>query len=157
MSKRIVLGGLAAIAACLLAVPANADNATKTYAGAADAGAQIALDVSLKNGKAKTISGLRAVSLLLHCDTSGDVPTGHVNLPVSIKVNKHGKFHYSFTDPTYNQTSTIAGKFKGKNVSGTFVDAAHFPAEDQYPEENCHTDQLNFTAKSGAPDQTGDA
>jgi hypothetical protein len=155
---RTKLGGAVAfVAACALVVPASAANKTVTYAGTADAGADVGLDVVVKKGKVKKISTVRASHVLLHCDQSGDVPTGHMDLPLGLKVNKHGKFHLTYTEPNTPNTSVFSGKFKGKTVSGSFVYAHHFPAENQYPEENCHTDQLSFQATRGAPDATAGA
>jgi hypothetical protein len=152
------LGGAVALAAaCALVVPASAANKTATYAGTTNAGSNVGIDVVIKKGAVKQISYVRAIHVLLHCDQSGDVPTGNIRLPLNLKVNKHGKFHETYTEPDTPNTSSFSGKFKGKTVSGTFVYAHHFPAENQYPEENCHTDQLSFSATRGAPDATAGA
>jgi len=153
---RTKLGGAVALAAvCALAVPASAANKTATYAGTTGAGADVALDVAVKKGAVTKVVNVRARHVLLHCDQSGDVPTGNLNLPsLNLKVNKHGKFHVTYTEPNTPNTSTFSGKFKGKSVSGSFVYAHHFPAEGQYPEENCHTDQTSFEATRGATDAT---
>ena len=152
---RTKLGGaVALVAACALVVPASAANKTVTYAGKTDGGSDVGLDVAVKKGKVTQIVNVRAIHVLLHCDQSGDVPTGNIRLPLlNVKVNKHGKFNLTYTEPNTPNTST----FSGKTVSGTFVYAHHFPAENQYPEENCHTDQLSFQATRGAPDATAGA
>lgn len=155
---RTKLGGaVALVAACALVVPASAANKTVTYAGKTDAGSDVGLDVIVKKGEITQISSVRAIHVLLHCDQSGDVPTGNIRLPLGLKVNKHGKFHLTYTEPNTPNTSVFSGKFNGKTVSGSFVYAHHFQAEGQYPEENCHTDQISFSATRGAPDATAGA
>jgi hypothetical protein len=156
---RTKLGGaVALVAACALVVPASAANKTVTYAGKTAAGSDVGLDVAVKKGRVTQIINVRAIHVLLHCDQSGDVPTGNIRLPLlNVKVNKHGKFNLTYTEPNSPNTSTFTGKFKGKTVSGSFVYAHHFPADDQYPEENCHTDQISFDATRGAPDATAGA
>ena len=139
-----------------LAAPAGASAATKTWAGTTDGDGQIAMDVKVnKKGVPKKITELRGVHLPGICDTSGSGIPLNTRIPSAIKVDGKGEFSFTRTDPTYGNTSSIEGKFSGKKlkkVKGTFVYANHFPAEDGYPEENCHTDELGYTAKKGAPD-----
>jgi hypothetical protein len=136
-----------------LAVPAGASAATKVFAGTVEADGKIAMDVKVsKKGVPRKITELRGVHLATTCDISGYPVYANTRIPTAIKVAENGKFSFSQTDPTYGNTRSIKGKFKGNKVTGTFVYANHFAAEGPYPEENCHTDELSYTAKRGAPD-----
>lgn len=141
--------------ALVLALPGAASAATKVYAGDAEIGGQVAMDVKVsKAGAAKRITGLRAVDLPATCEISGGPIPVHMDTAPVIKVSKRGKFDFEFTD-TYDNTSTLSGKFKGrkdKRVVGEFLYADHFPAEDSFPEEDCATEKTKFEAEKGAPD-----
>lgn len=141
--------------ALLLALPGAASAATKVYAGDAEIGGQVAMDVKVsKAGAAKRITGLRAVDLPAMCEISGGPVPVHMDTAPVIKVSKRGRFSFEFTD-TYDNTTTLSGKFKGHNdkrVVGEFLYADHFPAEEPYPEENCTTEKTRFEAEKGAPD-----
>ena len=151
---RIIIG--AAIAAAML-LPATAQAATKTYAGTTEGGGVIALDVKVSHkGVVRKITEARGAQLPTVCEQSGKVPS-HLTFPDPIEVKRNGKFADDYAQPTYGNVSMIGGKFKGKKkVSGTIDVDFHFPAEDGYPEENCSTGPIDFQAKAGKKDETGD-
>ncbi len=147
------VAGAAFIVALALALPASAAAGTATYAGHTDSGAKVAFDATLKHGKPKTITELRAAKFLLHCDISGDVKNNSLQLPVSLPV-KNSEFALTFVQPTYGNKSRVTGAFDGDTATGKFKINYHFLADGQYPEEDCHSDKLSYTVRKGAPDHT---
>ena len=151
--------GLTAALCCgallFTAVPAQA--AKGTYAGTmTGTTGQIALDVKISRaGIVKKITQLRGKQVPSNCEISGPVPSVNFTLPTLLSVNPtNGKFAGQYTQPTYGNVSTISGKIRHKNVSGTIRVAYHYQAEGSYPEENCDTGPLPFTARLGNPDPT---
>jgi hypothetical protein len=143
----------AAAAALVVAAPAQAD--TGTYAGTAGGTGKIALDVKIKNGHVIKLTHLRGKALPSNCETSGPGVPVNFDTAVSLPVKSpSGKFSGSLTQPTYGNVSTIKGQVKHKHVSGTIDVNYHYQAEDQYPEEDCDTGPLPFSAKFGATDET---
>ncbi len=147
------LVGAAFVVSVGLALPASAMAGTATYAGKAGGGAKVAFDATLKHGKPKTITELRAAKFLLHCDISGDLGDNQLSLPVSLPV-KNSEFDFRFVQPTYGNKSHVTGAFDGDKATGKFKINYHFPADGQYPEEDCHSDKLSYTVHKGAPDHT---
>ena len=136
-------------------VPAQA--AKGTYAGTVTGTTgQIALDVKISRaGIVKKITQLRGRGIPSNCEVSGPVPSVNFTLPTVLAVNaRSGRFAGQYTQPTYGNVSSISGKIKHKNVSGTVRVAYHYQAEGAYPEENCDTGPLPFTARLGNPDGT---
>jgi hypothetical protein len=145
----------AALAALVIAAPAQA--ATGTYAGTVGTTTgKIALDVKINNqGVVKKITFLRGDTIPSNCEVSGPVPAINFDLPAVLRVDaQSGQFAGTYTQPTYGNQSTISGRIKHKRMSGTIQVNYHYPAENQYPEENCDTGPLQFSAKLGAPDMT---
>ena len=142
-----------AVALVALALPAAASAATKTYAGGMDGGGKLGIDVKVKHGKVKKITEIRGTDIPTVCDESGPVPS-HLTFPTLIKVDKKGRFEAGFEQPTYGNVSTIKGRFKAKMVEGKLSVDYHYPAEDGYPEEDCHTSKLGYQAIAGFPDPT---
>jgi hypothetical protein len=150
---------LSATAACVatLAIVAPAQASKGTYAGTVGTGTgRIALDVKVSRaGIVKKITQLRGVKIPSTCEVSGPVPSVNFTLHTAIPVGPStGKFSGNYTQPTYGNVSTISGKVKHKHVSGTIEVNFHYQAEGQYPEENCDTGPLPFSAKFGATDET---
>jgi hypothetical protein len=155
MNSRIALAGSTAIAVFALTAGSAAAK-TATYAGTAEIGGSVALDVKMnKKGKAaKRILEVRAVDVPGTCETSGPGIPLNATVPLDLKVSKSGAFTFEFTD-SYGNTSSLDGQFKGrkdKRVAGEFRYAAHFPAEGEYPEEDCATDLSAYSALKGAPE-----
>jgi hypothetical protein len=156
-----------ALAALALVAPATASAAkTVTYGGTVAPKGAIAMDTKVNRfGFVKKIIALRGAGIPSQCESSGQLNI-NVNLnqentvipgkgPFEIKVKRNGKFRFSFTDPQYNLTRSIKGKFSGrkdKRVGGEFKYAAHYPAEGYYPEENCDTGLLDYKATKGGTD-----
>jgi hypothetical protein len=149
MNKKLITGTVVA----LLALPATASAATKVYAGTTDGSGQLAMDVLVKkDGKLKYIKELRGQFIPVTCEQSG-AQTVYFTFPTSIKVNKHHKFFSEWTQPTYNNKSSIRGSFVPKKVTnGTFNFSQHFVAENGMPEENCNSGDLGYHLDRGAPD-----
>jgi hypothetical protein len=145
-----------AVAAALaaLALPAAASAASEIYAGTTSNGGEVAMDVKVdRHGTPRKVTEIRANHLPTTCEQSGPVANSSFRVPVAIKV-VHGKFEFENTDD-YGNHRSVSGKFKGNKLqkaSGDFVYAAHYPATDQYPEENCSTGEQTFSMKRGAPD-----
>ncbi len=155
MRLGLTAGALCAAALVTVVAPANA--AKGTYAGTVGTTTgKIALDVKVnKRGFVKKITELRGKSIPSTCEISGPVPSVNFTLPTELPVKStNGKFQGSFTQPTYGNVSTIKGKIKHKNVTGTIQVNYHYQAEGQYPEENCDTGPLPFSARYGALDET---
>jgi hypothetical protein len=151
--------GLTAALCCgaLLVATAPAQAAKGTYAGTVPGTTgQVALDVKIsKRGIVKKITQLRGKQIPSNCEISGPVPSINYTLPTLLRVNKSsGRFAGQYTQPVYGNVSSIAGKIKHKNVSGTIQVNYHYQAEGAYPEENCDTGPLPFTARLGNPDPT---
>ena len=151
-------GLIAAVAACALMVAAPAQAAKGTYAGTVTGTeGKIALDVKVsKRGWVKKVTHLRGVNIPSTCDISGPVTVNH-DFATSLRVNDNGRFEGFFQQPTYNNVSSIAGKIKvdhPQQMRGSFRIDYHYPAEEGYPEEDCDTGPLPFTAKFGATDET---
>jgi hypothetical protein len=90
-----------------------------------------------------------------NCEFTGPVPSINFDLPTVLRVGPEtGRFAGQYTQPTYGNVSTISGKIRHKNMSGTVQVNYHYQAEGTYPEENCDTGPLAFTARFGAPDPT---
>ena len=147
-------GLIAAIAAAALIAAAPAQAAKGTYAGTVtNTTGKIALDVKIQQGFVTKITHLRGIQIPSQCEISGPVPVHH-DFATSLTVRPSGKFRGSFTQPTYGNVSTVNGQIKHKHVSGTVEINYHYAAEGPYPEENCDTGPLAYTAKLGAPDET---
>ncbi len=151
--------GLTAALCCgavlVTAVPAQA--AKGTYAGTVTGTTgQIALDVKISRvGIVKKITQLRGRTIPSNCEISGPVPSVNFTLPTVLRVGPEtGRFAGQYTQPTYGNVSSISGKIRHRNVSGTVQVAYHYQAEGSYPEENCDTGPLPFTARLGNPDGT---
>lgn len=151
--------GLTAALCCgamlVTAVPAQA--AKGTYAGTVTGTTgTIALDVKVsKRGLVKKITFMRGRTIPSNCEVTGPVPSINFDLPTVLRVGPEtGKFAGQYTQPTYGNVSTISGKIRRKNMSGTVQVNYHYPATTQYPEENCDTGPLAFTARYGAADPT---
>lgn len=154
--------GLTAALCCgaLLVLSAPAEAAKGTYAGTVGTTTgQIALDVKIsRQGIVKKITHLRGKQIPSNCEISGPVPSVNFDLATALPVKAtNGKFAGEFTQPTYGNVSTISGKIKHKNVTGTIQVNYHYQAEGSYPEENCDTGPLPFRARLGAPDPTATA
>jgi hypothetical protein len=155
MSRKLI----AVAAALLLALPAAASAASKTYGGTSDGGTsgagegQIAMDVTVdKAGKPRRITELRGNNIPAQCEQSGQVMI-YLTYPTSIVVDKHGRFFAEFVQPTHGNKSWIRGRFLPKKVvNGNFVFDQHFLADGTYPEENCSTGQQAYRATRGGPD-----
>jgi len=149
------VGISAAVCAVALAFAAPAMAAKGTYAGTVGTTGKIALDVKVsKRGFVKKVTALRGVSVPSNCEISGPGIPVNFNTPVVLRLSSNGKFSGTLTQPTYGNVSSIRGKVKHKNVSGTIQVNYHYPAEGSYPEENCDTGPLQFNARFGAPDET---
>ena len=74
---------------------------------------------------------------------------------IAMDVKFNGKlFSFERTD-TYGNESAFEGKLKGKRLkkaAGIFTYGQHYPATEQYPEENCTTGAHSFSMKRGAKD-----
>jgi hypothetical protein len=141
----------------LLVASAPAQAAKGTYAGTVpNTTGKVAFDVKIsKKGIVKKITELRGKSIPSTCEVSGPVPSVNYTLPTVLRVDAvTGKFSGEFTQPTYGNVSSISGKIKHKNISGTIQVNYHYQAEGQYPEENCDTGPLPFKARLGNPDET---
>jgi hypothetical protein len=148
-------GLIAAVAAGALIVAAPAQAAKGTYAGTVtNTTGQIALDVKIQQGFVTKVTRLRGAQIPSTCEISGPIPAVRFDLASSLSVKQNGKFSGTYTQPTYGNESTISGRIKHKHVSGTIQVNYHYAAEAPYPEENCDTGPLAFTAKLGAPDGT---
>ena len=139
-------------------LPATAAAKSVTYAGTTEGGGTAALDVRLKNGNPKEIVEGRGRDFPLFCEQSGELD-GDANFPFGddeIKVNDKGRFRYRYEQPGSGKVSRINGEFRRENkkVVGTFIVSAHFPADDEYPEEDCSSGELRYSVKKGAPDET---
>ena len=142
--------------AAVLALPASASAATEVFAGTTDNGARIAMDVKFNgHGVAKQITEIRAIGLSLDCEHSGHLQgVGHATIPETIKIVDGKLFNFERTD-TYANESIFEGKLKGKKLTkaaGIFTYGQHYPATEQYPEENCTTGVHSFSMKRGAKD-----
>jgi hypothetical protein len=159
-------GIAAACASVALIAPTAASAKTVTYGGKIFPEGSMAMDVKVsKKGVPKKVIAIRAREVPAHCDTSGDLDiTININpdtatnpdgSPFGLKVKKNGKFSLEYTDPVYHLRKALHGQFggrKNKKLTGGFTYANHYPADATYPEENCHTDDLLYTAKRGGPD-----
>jgi hypothetical protein len=152
-SKRFAAAAASITVAFAIAAPSAAAK-TVTFGGDAEIGGQIAMDVTVKKGKAKRIIGLRALDLPATCEISGEGSALNLDVGADIKVNKKGKFSIAFADDYGNQNA-LSGKFKGKKaktVTGLFTLAGHYPAEGDLPEEDCTTGETAYSAAKGGPD-----
>jgi hypothetical protein len=70
-----------------------------------------------------------------------------------VKVEK-GSFSATFQDAEFGNRSKLAGEFKrkGKRIDGSFKYSNHFLADGEFPEEDCDTKKLPFSAERGGPD-----
>jgi hypothetical protein len=151
--KRMKLGTVA-VAAALVLIPASSASAkTATYAGTTEGDGKVAADVVIKKRKVKKVIEARGFNLPAVCELSGPLPVD-ATLPGPIKVSRKGKFDVAFEQPVYGNVSHVKGKFDGKKLTGKLQLDAHYPATDVYPEEDCSSSVLEFTAKRGAPDET---
>ena len=148
-------GLIAAVATVALIAAAPAYALKGTYAGTVTGTTgKVALDVKInRRGFVTKVTHLRGVDIPSQCETSGPVTVNH-DLATAMRVSDNGRFSGFFQQPTYNNVSSIAGKIKHKHMKGSFRIDYHYPAESGYPEENCDTGPLPFTAKLGAPDET---
>jgi hypothetical protein len=150
-------GLIAVVAAAALIAAAPAQAAKGTYAGTVtNTTGKIALDVKIQQGVVTKVTHLRGEGIPSTCEISGPIPAVDFDLASSLTVKSNGKFHGTYTQPTYGNESTISGRIKHKHVAGTIRVNYHYQADPQhgYPEENCDTGPLPFTAKLGAPDAT---
>jgi len=149
-------GLIAATAATALIAAAPAQAARGTYAGTVtDTTGKIALDVKIRRGLVIKVTEIRVTDVPSNCEISGPgIQVRHTVTDANLPVKTNGKFRGSFTQPDYGNVSTIRGRIVHKHVSGTFHINYHYPAEGTYPEENCDTGTLAYTAKLGAPDET---
>jgi hypothetical protein len=137
----------------LLVLPAAAGARTKVYAGTTDGSGQLAMDVVVgKSGRLKFITELRANHIPVTCEQSG-AQSAYFTVPTSIKVSRHRKYSYEWTQATYANKSWVQGAFLPKKVSeGTLHFDQHFPAVGSLPEENCSSGDLAYHLDRGAPD-----
>lgn len=154
MSSRTLV---ALVAAAALALPAAAGAKVVTYAGSTADDAHVALDVKLDRfGLPKRVVQLRASNVPAVCDVSGVLRVSTGPVPASLTVTRP-KFRFAglFTQPTYGNQSTVNGRFSSKRVvSGAFNYSYHFLADAAFPEENCNTGDIFYTAQKNAPDLT---
>ena len=143
----------ASTALVVLAVAVPAGAAKGVFAGDVGDGGNIALDVKLKNGVVAKIVRVRGDKVPSTCEISGPIPEVSFNRPVKVVVDETGKFKGSYTQPTFGNVSTMKGRFDGETVTGKLRVNFHYPAEAEYPEENCDTGNIPFTAELGAPDE----
>lgn len=155
----------AVCASVALSAPAAASAKVVTWGGAVAPEGTIALDAKVnKFGFAKTIIGLRGKGIPTQCPSGPSKISVNLNREnttdpdgskFGIKVKRNGKFSFSYTDPTYNLTRSIKGKFAGpkdKRVGGEFQYGAHYPADAYLPEENCDTGTLDYSATKNGTD-----
>lgn len=148
------VGLIAAIVAGSLVVAAPAEAAKGTYAGTVtNTTGKIALDVKINRlGFVLKVTAIRVKDVPTQCP-SGPATVNH-NISANLPINNHGRFSGTFTQPDRTNVSTMRGRIKHKHVSGTFDINFHYPAEGNFPEEDCDTGVLAFTGKLGAPDET---
>lgn len=151
--EKTMIAAVAAIAG--LAFPAVAGAKVVTYAGTVEGGGNIALDVKVnKEKKPKAVLEARGTEFALKCEQSGEI-TGFTRFPERIDVTRRGKFSASYEQPGFGNQSSIEGRFKPKKrVNGSFVFDYHFPEEGGFPEEDCTTGRVDYTATRGAEDGT---
>ena len=151
-------GLIVAVAAAGLVVAAPAQAAKGTYAGTVtNTTGKIALDVKINRlGFITKVTHLRGKDIPSTCEISGPIPAVDFDLASSLTVRSNGKFNGTYTQPTYGNQSTISGRIKHKHLAGTVQINYHYQADPTYgyPEENCDTGPLAYTAKLGNPDQT---
>ena len=149
MKKKLIAG----FVVTLLALPPTAGAATKIYAGTTDGSGQLAMDVVVnKKGRLKFITELRANHIPVTCEQSGP-QAAYFTVPTSIRISRHRKYFYEWTQPTYANKSWIRGAFVPKKVTnGTLHFDQHFPADGSLPEENCSSGDLGYHLDRGAPD-----
>jgi hypothetical protein len=153
MGRTRIRNTVIAAAGCMALMAAPASAATKTYAGKVEGGGKFAAEVKIKDGKPKEITTARAVDMPGECEISGKQRLDAAT-PEPIKVNSKGRFSYEFVQPTYGNTTTLKGKFEGKEITGVINLDLHYNATDELPEEDCATGPLDFEGEKGAPDQT---
>ncbi len=144
---------LATTTVTVLVIAAPAHAAQRTYAGTTDGAGHIALDVKIKHGVVTKLLRVRGDKIPSTCEVSGPIPEVSFNQPAGLRVPPSGRVKGSYTQPTYGNVSTLTGRFDGDTVTGKIRVNYHYPAEDPYPEEDCDTGKLAFTAELGAPDQ----
>lgn len=145
-----------AVVAGALALPAGASAAKVVYGGTTEGGGRVAMDVKVSHkGVPKKITEIRGVDLPATCEQSGPGAKLNARVPVSLKIDKNGEFSFSYTEPTYGNTSSITGKVRGHKLDklkGTLNYANHYPADAKYPEENCSTGPLKYKVKAAGAD-----
>src|SRR5688572_18513429 len=101
---------ITAVAAGTLVFAASAQAAKGTYAGTVtNTTGKIALDVKIQQGFVTKVTRVRGVDIPSQCEVSGQV-TVHHDFSTKLTVKGNGRFRGSFTQPTYGNVSTIAGR-----------------------------------------------
>lgn len=146
-------GVAAAAVAAALALPAAAAAKVVTYGGNVASGGEIALDVVVKKKKPKKVVEIRAANVPAECEISGSLVIWTEMPRLGIKV-KNGAFKKVFVDRDFGNRSKITGDFKrkGRKIGGEFTYSNHFPADEEFPEEDCNTGPLRYSVKKGGKD-----
>jgi hypothetical protein len=117
---------------------------------------QIALDVKIsKAGFVKKVTEIRVKDVPSNCDVSGPVPAVEHTFPATLRVDQQtARYGGTYTQPDYGNQSRIDGKIKRRKTKGTIQINYHYPAQGQFPEENCDTGVLAYKASLDNVDET---